>query len=131
MLNYLRGVQRRLSELVFPTNLFYGTIFNDFVEGLKSALDNKFSLQQVRGRITKSHNALTIQDICTISNSEILNPNKSTGYPSKLIFGVGLATGTRPTELWLLDVSQFKFEIVNGEPAIVYYAKTGSNLGES
>ena len=48
-----------------------------------------------------------------------------------MIFGVGLTFGTRPTELWLLDVSQFKFENVNGKAAIAYYMKMGSNLGES
>ena len=60
-----------------------------------------------------------------------MNPNSSTGYRNRLIFGVGLVIGTRPTELWLLDVSQFKFENVNGKAAIVYYPKMGSNLGES
>ena len=67
MLKYLRGVQRRLSELGFPINLFSSPILNDPVEGLKSALDNKFSLQHALGGITKSHNVLTIRDIRTIS----------------------------------------------------------------
>ena len=107
MLNYLRGVHRRLSELGFPINLFSGPIFNDLVEGLKSALDKKFSLQQAHGGITKSDNVLTIRDIRTIFDSEYLNPNNPTGHRNRSIFGVGLAIGTRPTEYWLLFNAKF------------------------
>ena len=105
MLNYLRGFQCRLSDLGFPTNLISGLIFNNPVEGLKSALDNKFSWQKSRGGITKSINVLAIQDIHTIFDSEYMSPSNSTDYRNRLNFEVVLAIGTRPTELWLFEVS--------------------------
>ena len=110
MLNYLRSVQSRLGELGFPVNLFAGPIFDDPMEGPKSALDNKFALQQSLGGITRSHNVLTIEEIGSIFHSEYRNPMNSTGYRNRLIFAVGLAIGKRPTKLWLLHLSKFKSE---------------------
>ena len=109
MLNYPRGVQRRLSELGFPINFFPGPIFNGPVEGLKSAFDNKFSLQQVRGGIMKSHNVLTIRDIRTIFDSEYLNPNNSTGYRNRLIL-------------------EFVWELEHDRPSYVFLTSPSSGL---
>lgn len=70
MLNYVRGVQRRIKELGLTINLFSDPIFADPVERLSPLLDNKFAQQQSEGQITKNHNILTIDDIRTIFGSE-------------------------------------------------------------
>ena len=125
----MRGVLRRLAELGYSVNLFSGPIFADLEAGLKVALDKKFSLQQSKGGLRKSHNVLTIGDIEIIFNSEYCNPTNATGFRNRLIFAVGLALGSRPTELWLLDVAQFKREKVNVRDCFVFYPKVGSNIG--
>ena len=74
---------------------------------------------------------LTIDDIRNIFASEHCNPANAEGYRNRLIFGVGLAIGARPTELCMMKVSQFKREEVNGKAGLVYYPKIDSELGES
>lgn len=113
MLNYVRRVQHRIRELGLSVNLFSDPIFTDPVEGLCPVLDNKFAMQQAEGQITKSHNILTIDDIGTIFGSEHCNPKNSEGFRHKFIFAVGLATDVRPTELCMLNLSQFNPEAVN------------------
>ena len=71
----------------------------------------------------KSHNILTPDDIETIFDSEYLNLSNATGLRNRLVFYVGLALGTRITELRLIEMEQFKDELVNGNAALMYYPK--------
>ena len=70
MLSYIRSIQRRLSELAFPVNLFSEKIFADKSTGIVSVLNNRFSEQQARGAMAKPHNILSMKDILSIFNSE-------------------------------------------------------------
>lgn len=64
-------------------------------------------------------------------NSTYWHQNEAVGFSNRLIFVFGLATGVRPTELYILDLSQFKHEKVHGKDALVFYPKVGSQVGES
>ncbi len=131
MLCYIRGIQRRLSEIGFHVNLFDGPIFRDLRSGLVPALNNKFAEQQSYGAVTKSHNILTLKEIETIFESEHCNARNAEGFRKRLIFAVGLAIGAHTTELWGLRVDQFAEEQVNGKDALMYHPKVGSRDGES
>lgn len=131
MLAYVHGIQRRLREMGFNVALLTGPIFAHARDGFKAALDNKFRQQQARGALTKSHNVLTVDDVKQIFASDYCAPTTATGYRNRLIFAVGLAIGTRPTELWRLELRQFKQEVVDGKPGLVYYPVVGSSAGAS
>ena len=131
MLTYIRSIQRRLNQLGFPVNLFSGPNFADSRHGLVSVLDNRFAHQQSKGSGTKSHNILSIEDVKSIFESEYCNKQNAEGFRNRLIFSVGLAIGARTTELWMLEVSQFKLEVIDSKEAYVYYPKVGSSSGES
>ena len=131
MLTYLRVIQCRLSELRYGVNVLSGPIFDCPTNVLKSALDNMFAQQQAQGGTSKCHNVLTIDDVQRIFESEYCSVGHITGFRNRSIFSVGLALGTRPTELWRLDVAQFVHETVNGKESLVFYPKVGSALGES
>ena len=128
MIAYIRGVQRRLREFGVSVDLLSGPIFAHPVHGLKAAVDNKFAVQQARGRCTTSHNVLTIDDIRTSFASELCNPGNAEGYRNRLVFAVGLAIGAHPTKLCLMEITQLKEEILNGKNFFVYYPKIGSEL---
>ena len=40
------------------------------------------------------------------------------GYRNRHIFALGLALGTRPTELAFLEIEQFNREILNAKPKV-------------
>lgn len=80
MLSYVRGVQRRLVDFGFPSNVFVDPIFAHRDEGLKALMNNKFSVQQSRGATTISHKFLTIDDVRALFDSECLNRNTSTEF---------------------------------------------------
>lgn len=131
MMTYMRGINRRFDELGFELNIHENKIINDPNCGLRTVLENRFAEQQADGVIGTSHNVLTVVDIEVILESEHCNPDNSEGFRNRLIFGVGLSLGARPTELWGIEMRQIRKEKVNGTDAFVYYPKVGSLTGES
>ncbi len=115
MLTYVRSIQRRLTKLGFPVDVFARPIFSHPSEGLGSALDARFAEQQSKGLTTECHNVLTIEDIRVLISSEFCNKNNSDGFRNRLIFSICLAIGARTTELSLLECSQFQHQNVNGK----------------
>ncbi len=94
-------------------------------------MNNKFSQQQLRGRLTKSNHALTIACFRKSFASEFCNITNATGFRKRLILEIGIGLGVRPTASYNLLVNQFKKERINRADGIVFYPKVGSLDGES
>ena len=73
-----------------------------------SVLDKRFSEQQVRGFTIKIHNVLSQDNVLKLYSS--MEQSKSTpySYQCRMIFNLALITAMRPTELFRLQISQFK-----------------------
>ena len=123
---YLCGIARVLRDIL------EGIECNPFrMPTLMTIVDNYFRKLQREGSISDNHYTLSIDDVKKISTH--LNKLKRipVGYRDRLVFAVGLATGIRPTVLYLLELNQMKVENVRGNRCITFYAKVAGNNGES
>ena len=122
---YLCGIARVLAE-TFPEtecNLFHS-------KTLMTVIDNYSKSLERDGMMSESHNTLSLADVRAVFAH--LNECERTahGYRDRLVFAVGLATGFRPTALYLLRNEQLRIENVRGQRCVVFYRTTGRKSGE-
>ena len=58
-----------------------------------------------------------------IFDSEYCKQQNAERFRNRLVFPIGLLIGARTTELWILEVSQFRCECIDCKPSYVYYQK--------
>ena len=107
----------------FDVDFFNVPIFNFPKTGLRTVMDNKFTMQKAREALTKSHNILTLDNVQTIFASEYCTEREANGFRNRVAFAIGLALAIG---LCYMDASQFKLE----KDSRVYYPKIGSGIGE-
>lgn len=85
--------------------------FGNVGGGLWKVMDKLFRKQQAEGMVRKSHNLLSIDDVIKLYSSPELSETTPRSFQCRLIFGVSIMTSMGPTELSVLQKTQFRKRI--------------------